>query len=93
MRSAQGAAPPAIYIKKTKGGKMTNVLGIACDAACDHAKLFHRIVHRGNRAPVTVRGQRVYSRCFVLNGLACPSTDSPVKQRPQTPAEYSPGPI
>ncbi|GFH32543.1 hypothetical protein HaLaN_31781, partial [Haematococcus lacustris] len=29
---------------------MKNVLGMACESACDLAKLFHRIVHRGNRA-------------------------------------------
>ncbi|GFH32899.1 hypothetical protein HaLaN_32191 [Haematococcus lacustris] len=32
---------------------MKNVLGMACDSACDLAKLFHRIVHRGHRARLT----------------------------------------
>ncbi|GFH32650.1 hypothetical protein HaLaN_31902 [Haematococcus lacustris] len=62
---------------------------MACDSTCDLAKLSTaQFIEETER-----EGQRVYARCFVLNGLAGPSADSPAKQRPPTPAEHSPGPI
>ncbi|GFH28199.1 hypothetical protein HaLaN_26651 [Haematococcus lacustris] len=79
---------------------MSAASAVHCPAGTPPLQTAATAPHPGSAPPqhwhdqhALMQGQRVYARCFVLNGLAGPSTDSPAKQRPPTPAEHSPGPI